>query len=120
MEFGELENKSRDELIELAKEMGISNFTNLKKKQDIIMCLLQKNGQGIAPMVKAPYPDHASYDQLNKLRSIASATSRPKDICGPVERDPASSTGIKRISFIGGMGSDKSRTHPISAASAQL
>ena len=40
MEISELDNKSRDELIELAKEMGISNYANLKK-QDIIMRLLQ-------------------------------------------------------------------------------
>jgi len=36
----QLENKSRDELVELAKEMGISNYTNLKK-HDITMRLLQ-------------------------------------------------------------------------------
>jgi len=40
MNIGQLENKSRDELVELAKEMGISSYTNLKK-QDIIMRLLQ-------------------------------------------------------------------------------
>ena len=40
MNIGEMENKSRDELIELAKEMGISSYTNLKK-QDLIMRLLQ-------------------------------------------------------------------------------
>ena len=40
MNITELENKSRDELIELAKEMGISSYTNLKK-QDIVMRLLQ-------------------------------------------------------------------------------
>ncbi len=40
MNISQLENKNRDELIELAKEMGISSHTNLKK-QDIIMRLLQ-------------------------------------------------------------------------------
>ncbi len=40
MNIGQLENKNRDELIEIAKEMGISSCTNLKK-QDIIMRLLQ-------------------------------------------------------------------------------
>ena len=40
MNISQLETKSRDELIELAKEMGISNYTSLKK-QDIIMRLLQ-------------------------------------------------------------------------------
>jgi transcription termination factor Rho len=40
MNIGQLENKSRDELIEIAKEMGISSYANLKK-QDIIMRLLQ-------------------------------------------------------------------------------
>ncbi|MFC2033962.1 transcription termination factor Rho [Chloroflexota bacterium] len=40
MEISQLENKTRDELIGLAKEMGIPNHTNLKK-QDIIMRLLQ-------------------------------------------------------------------------------
>ena len=38
--IGELENKSRDELLEIAKEMGISSYTGLKK-QDIMMRLLQ-------------------------------------------------------------------------------
>jgi len=38
--IGELENKSRDELLELAKEMGIASYTGLKK-QDIMMRLLQ-------------------------------------------------------------------------------
>jgi transcription termination factor Rho len=42
MNITELENKSRDELLDLAKEMGISSYTNLKK-QDIIMRLLQAN-----------------------------------------------------------------------------
>jgi len=40
MNIAELENKNRDELIELAKEMGLSSYTNLKK-QDIVMRLLQ-------------------------------------------------------------------------------
>ncbi|UCC90210.1 MAG: transcription termination factor Rho, partial [Dehalococcoidia bacterium] len=40
MNITELETKSRDELIEVAKEMGISSYTNLKK-QDLIMRLLQ-------------------------------------------------------------------------------
>ncbi len=40
MNISQLENKNKDELIELAKEMGISNYASLKK-QDIIMRLLQ-------------------------------------------------------------------------------
>ncbi len=40
MNISQLENKSRDELIEIAKETGISSYANLKK-QDIIMRLLQ-------------------------------------------------------------------------------
>jgi len=40
MNITELETKSKDELVELAKEMGISSYANLKK-QDIIMRLLQ-------------------------------------------------------------------------------
>jgi len=40
MNISQLESKSKDELIDTAKEMGISNCTNLKK-QDIIMRLLQ-------------------------------------------------------------------------------
>ena len=36
MDISQLENKTRDELIELAKEMGVSSYANLKK-QDIIM-----------------------------------------------------------------------------------
>ncbi len=40
MNISQLQNKSRDELMELAKEMGISSYTGLKK-QDIIMRLIQ-------------------------------------------------------------------------------
>ncbi len=42
MDIGQLENKNRDELIELAKEVGISGYAGLKK-QDIIMRLLQSD-----------------------------------------------------------------------------
>jgi transcription termination factor Rho len=38
--IGQLETKSRDELVELAKEMGVSGYASLKK-QEIIMRLLQ-------------------------------------------------------------------------------
>ena len=41
MNIAELEKKNRNELIEVAKEMGISSYTNLKK-QDIIMRILQE------------------------------------------------------------------------------
>jgi transcription termination factor Rho len=44
MNITELEHKSRDELIELAREMGISSYTALKK-QDIIMRLLQATAE---------------------------------------------------------------------------
>jgi len=40
MNISQLENKSRDELIELAKEMGVSGYANLKK-QELVMRLLQ-------------------------------------------------------------------------------
>ena len=40
MNITELDKKSKDGLIELAKEMGISSYANLKK-QDIIMRVLQ-------------------------------------------------------------------------------
>jgi len=40
MNISQLENKNRDELLEMAKEMGISSHTNLKK-QDLIIRLLQ-------------------------------------------------------------------------------
>jgi len=40
MNITDLEKKNRDELIELAKEMGISNYAN-SKKQELIMRLLQ-------------------------------------------------------------------------------
>jgi len=42
MNITELEKKTRDELVELAKEMGISNYASLKK-QELIMHLLQAN-----------------------------------------------------------------------------
>ncbi|MFC1966590.1 transcription termination factor Rho [Chloroflexota bacterium] len=40
MDIGQLGNKSRDDLVGLAKEMGVSNCTGLKK-QELIMRLLQ-------------------------------------------------------------------------------
>ena len=40
MEISQLETKNRDELVEIAKEMGISSYTSLKK-QELIMRLLQ-------------------------------------------------------------------------------
>ncbi len=42
MNIIELEKKNRDELIELAKEMGLSNYASLKK-QELTMRLLQVN-----------------------------------------------------------------------------
>ena len=42
MNIAELEHKNRDELVELARDMGIPSFSGLKK-QDIIMRLLQAN-----------------------------------------------------------------------------
>ena len=44
MDITQLENKKRNELIELAKEAGISDYASLKK-QDIIMRLLQANAE---------------------------------------------------------------------------
>ncbi len=40
MNFADLETKTRDELIDIARQMGISNYTSLKK-QDLVMRLLQ-------------------------------------------------------------------------------
>ena len=40
MDISQLEGKNREELIELAKENGLANYSNLKK-QDIVMRLLQ-------------------------------------------------------------------------------
>ncbi len=44
MEINELEKKTKDELTEIAKEMGINDFTGLKK-QDIIMRVLQTDAK---------------------------------------------------------------------------
>ena len=44
MNITELEEKSKDELTELAKEMGISSYTSLKK-QELIMRILQANAE---------------------------------------------------------------------------
>jgi transcription termination factor Rho len=44
MNISDLENKSREELIELAREMGISSYTALKK-QDLVKRLLQANAE---------------------------------------------------------------------------
>jgi len=44
MNINDLENKSRDELIELAREMGVSSYTGLKK-QELVKRLLQANAE---------------------------------------------------------------------------
>ena len=44
MEISQLENKTREELLELAKEAGVPNYATLKK-QDIIMRLLQTQAE---------------------------------------------------------------------------
>ncbi len=44
MDINQLENKSKNGLIELAKEMGITSYANLKK-QDMIMRLLQTHAE---------------------------------------------------------------------------
>jgi len=44
MNITDLEKKTRDELIEIAKEMGISNYAG-SKKQELIMRLLQANAE---------------------------------------------------------------------------
>lgn len=44
MDINELGNKSRSDLVELAKEMNIGNYTNLKK-QELIMRLLQTHAE---------------------------------------------------------------------------
>ena len=40
MNITDLESKSRDDLLDMARQMGVSGFTGLKK-QDLIMRLLQ-------------------------------------------------------------------------------
>lgn len=44
MNITELETKSREELLELAKDMNLSAFTGLKK-QELVMRLLQANAE---------------------------------------------------------------------------
>jgi transcription termination factor Rho len=44
MNINDLENKNREELIELAREMGISSYTGLKK-QELVKRLLQANAE---------------------------------------------------------------------------
>jgi transcription termination factor Rho len=44
MNISELEGKSRDELLEMAKELGITSYTGLKK-QDLVKRLLQANAE---------------------------------------------------------------------------
>ncbi|MAF86181.1 MAG: transcription termination factor Rho [Dehalococcoidales bacterium] len=44
MNISQLENKPRDELIGMAKEIGISNYASLKK-QDLVMRLLQAHAE---------------------------------------------------------------------------
>ncbi len=44
MDISQLESKNRDELLELAKENGLTNYKNLKK-QELVMRLLQVNAE---------------------------------------------------------------------------
>ena len=44
MEISQLENKTREELIEIAKEAGLSNY-NALKKQDIVIKLLKASAE---------------------------------------------------------------------------
>ena len=44
MDISQLENKNREELLELAKENELTNYTGLKK-QDLVMRLLQANAE---------------------------------------------------------------------------
>jgi transcription termination factor Rho len=44
MDISQLENKTREELIDLAKENGIASYTGLKK-QELVMRLLQANAE---------------------------------------------------------------------------
>ncbi len=44
MNISDLEDKNREELLEMAKEMGLSSYTNLKK-QDLVKRLLQANAE---------------------------------------------------------------------------
>jgi transcription termination factor Rho len=44
MNINDLEDKSREELLEMAKEMGLTSYTNLKK-QDLVKRLLQANAE---------------------------------------------------------------------------
>jgi transcription termination factor Rho len=44
MDISQLENKNRDELLELAKENGLANYRTLKK-QELVMRLLQVNAE---------------------------------------------------------------------------
>jgi transcription termination factor Rho len=44
MDINLLENKNREELLELAKESGLNNFRTLKK-QELVMRLLQVNAE---------------------------------------------------------------------------
>jgi transcription termination factor Rho len=44
MNISDLENKTRDDLIDIARQMGVSSYTGLKK-QDLVMRLLQAHTQ---------------------------------------------------------------------------
>jgi transcription termination factor Rho len=44
MNFAELDTKKREDLMEIAKDMGISGYSGLKK-QDLILCLLQTQAE---------------------------------------------------------------------------
>lgn len=44
MNFAELDTKKREDLMEMAKDMGLSGYSGLKK-QDLIVCLLQSQAE---------------------------------------------------------------------------
>ena len=97
MNITELEHKTRDELVELAKEMGISNYTSLKK-QELIMRLLQANAkqQGYifcSPAASIRHPLHC----VVAAKAGAHIATVPYSVLTQMIHHPLTTIGIARF-----------------------
>ncbi|TET25856.1 MAG: transcription termination factor Rho [Dehalococcoidia bacterium] len=129
MNIGELENKSREELIELAKGMGVSSYTNLKK-QELVMRLLQAYAEqqgyifcsGILEIIGEGYgflrqnsllPSSADvYVSQSQIRRFGLRTG---DMVAGQGRPPKNAEryyGLVRVEAINGMNPELAKSRP--------
>jgi len=129
MNISELEHKSRDELIELAKEMSVSSYTNLKK-QELVMRLLQAYAEqqgyifcgGILEIIGEGYgflrqnsllPSSADvYVSQSQIRRFGLRTG---DMVAGQGRPPKNAEkyyGLVRVEAINGMNPELAKSRP--------